>query len=137
MGGGTIVDNSALRARADELLGELNRLRSGMNDLQRKLREINATVTSQDGIVTATVGPRGQLVRLELDPKLYRQPDSKRLAATITETIQRAAAQVQDQVTAACRPYMPDAEVQAHLDLDFGGMMRRLDHELDGIDPRR
>jgi DNA-binding protein YbaB len=130
------VDNAALRARADELLGELNRLRTGMQDLQQKLRQVQASVTSDDGLVTATVGPRGQLVRLELDPRLYRRPDSKQLATTITETIQRAAAQAQAQVTAACRPYMPDAEVQAHLDLDFGGMMRRLDHELDGIDRR-
>jgi DNA-binding protein YbaB len=130
------LDNAAMRNRADELLGELNRLRSGLQDLQQRLRAANATVTSEDGLVTATVGPRGQLVSLELDPRIYRRPDSKHLASTITQTVQKAAAKVQEQVMAACRPYMPDSEVQAHLDYDFGGMMRRLDHELDGIDRR-
>lgn len=130
------MDNAALRARADELLGELNRLRSGLSGLQARLRAVNASVTSDDGMVTATVGPRGQLVSLEIDPRIYRRPDSRLLAQTITQTVQAAAARAQEQVMAACRPYFPDAEVQAHLDFDFDGMMRRLDHELGDPDAR-
>lgn len=127
------MDNASLRARADELLGELNRLRGGLSDLQSKLREVRATVTSDDGLVTVTVGPRGQVVSVELDPRLYRRPDSRLLAATITKTAQAAQAKAQEQVRALCRPFIPDADVQAHLDFDFAGMTRRLDDELGGV----
>ncbi len=125
------MDNRALQARADELMGELNRLRTGMGDLQQRLRQLTATATSSDGFVKAEVGPRGQLVRLELDPRIYRRPDSKQLAATITETIQKATADVTAQVADACKPYMGGEELQAHLNFDFDGTRRRLDSELD------
>lgn len=127
------MDNASLRGRAEELLGELNRLRGGLSDLQGKLREVRATATSDDGLVTATVGPRGQLISVELDPRLYRRPDSKQLAATISKTVQAAQAKAQEQVRALCRPFIPDPDVQAHLDFDFAGMTRRLDHELGGV----
>jgi DNA-binding protein YbaB len=131
------MDNRALRARADELMGELNRLRSGMGELQQKLRAITATAKSEDGYVTAVVGPRGQLVRLDLDPRIYRRPDSRQLAAAITDTIKRAAADAMAQVSAACKPFMPDEELQAHLQFDFEGMNRRLDSELDSLNLER
>lgn len=131
------MDNRALRARADELMGELNRLRTGMGDLQQRLRQITATTTSPDGLVKAVVGPRGDLIRLEIDPRIYRKPDSKQLATTITETIHQAAADAAAQVTEACKPYMGSDELQAHLNFDFDGVRRRLDSELDFIDRER
>lgn len=124
------MDNSGLKARADELLGELDRLRSGLGDLQQKLVAITATVTSDDGLVTATVGPKGDLLRLDLDPRLYRRPDARYLAETITRTVQAAAAKAQEQVTAACKPYMPEADVQSHLKFDLTGAMRRMENQL-------
>jgi DNA-binding protein YbaB len=127
------MDNSALKARADALLAELDHLRSGIGEMQRKLRAVTASVTSDDGMVTATVGPRGQLQSLELDPRIYRRPDAKQLAATIARTVQAAAARAQDQVADACRPYMPEADIQSHLNLDFNGVMRKLDHELGDL----
>jgi DNA-binding protein YbaB len=125
------MDNRALQARAEELKGEYARIRAGLGDLQQKLRQITATVKSEDGFVTATVGPRGQLIKLDLDPRIYRRPDSKQLAATITKTIQRATADAMAQVTEACKPFLPAEEVAAHLEGDFDGMRRRMDSELD------
>ncbi|GAA1741435.1 YbaB/EbfC family nucleoid-associated protein [Luedemannella helvata] len=128
------MDNAALRARTDELLVELDSLRKGLGDLQQTLMAVSATVTSDDGLVKATVGPRGQLMSLELDPRLYRRPDSKQLAATITRTVQAAAAKAQEQVTAALKPFMPEADIASHLNMDFAGPMRRMDHELAEVD---
>lgn len=130
-------DNRQLRARAEELMGEFNRLRTGMGELQQKLRQITATAKSDDGYVKATVGPRGQLVRLELDPRIYRRPDSKQLAATITQTINRATADAMAQVSEACKPYLPEEELQAHLQFDVDGMRRRLDSELEFLNLER
>ncbi|WP_433215096.1 YbaB/EbfC family nucleoid-associated protein [Dactylosporangium sp. CS-047395] len=124
------MDNRALRARADELLGELERMRGGMGALQQRLQAITATATSDDGLITAVVGPRGQLVRLDIDPRVYRRPDSRQLAQSITSTIQAAAAEAMAQVSAACRPFLAESDVQAHLAFDLQGMTHRLDAEL-------
>ncbi len=131
------MDNRTLRARADELLGELDRLRSGLGELQRKLREITATARSDDGYVTAVVGPRGQLIRLDIDPRIYRRPDSKQLAATITATVHEAAAAAAATMAEVCRPYLPDEDLRAHLQFDVDGMRRRLDSELDFLNLER
>ncbi len=131
------MDNRALRARADELMGELNRLRSGMGELQQKIRQITATARSEDGYVTVVVGPRGEILRLDLDPRIYRRPDSKQLAKTITETIQKAAADATAQLSEACRAFIPDEELRAHLQFDVEGMRRRLDSELDFMNLER
>ncbi|WP_433083599.1 YbaB/EbfC family nucleoid-associated protein [Dactylosporangium sp. CA-052675] len=124
------MDNRALRARADELAGELERMRSGMGTLQQKLQAITATAKSDDGFITAVVGPRGQLIRLDIDARVYRRPDSRQLAQSITKTIQAASADAMRQVTEACKPFMAESTVQAHLEFDLQGMTHKLDSEL-------
>lgn len=47
-------------------------------------------MVSEDGYVTVTVGPNGHVTKVELDPRIYRRPDSRVLPTTVTETIQRA-----------------------------------------------
>jgi len=125
------VDPRGLQAHAEELMAQFQKLREGAADLQRRLKEVTATARSQDRYVTATVGPRGQLIRLELDPRIYRDPNSRELARTITETIQRATAEAADKVAKLCRPLLPEDEVRAHLNQDLDGMFHRLDSELD------
>ncbi|MEU7870734.1 YbaB/EbfC family nucleoid-associated protein [Dactylosporangium sp. NPDC049140] len=124
------MDNRALRARADELMGELERVRGGMGTLQQKLQAITATAKSDDGFITAVVGPRGQLIRLDIDARIYRRPDSRQLAQSITKTIQAASADAMKQVTDACKPFMAESDVQAHLAFDLQGMTHKLDSEL-------
>jgi DNA-binding protein YbaB len=125
--------NQMLKARAAELMGELERLRSGLDELRRNLLSISVTVTSDDGMVTVTVGPRGQVQRLDLDPRIYRRPDARALADTILTTIQRAVAQAQERVEAVCKPYVPPEEVREHLNFDFTASMRRLDQQFGGL----
>ncbi len=129
------MDLQALRARADELTAQFENMRSGMGDLQQKLRAVTGTAASDDGLVKATVGPRGQLIRLDLDPRIYRRPNSKELAATIVDTVQRATGRALAQVEQLCAPFMPDAQLQAHMNFDFEGIFRQLDSDLpDGGD---
>ena len=124
------MDNRALRARAEELLGEFERVRGGMGALQQKLQSITATAKSDDGFITAVVGPRGQLIRLDIDARVYRRPDSRQLAQSITKTIQAASADAMQQVANACKPLMAESDVQAHLAFDLQGMTHKLDSEL-------
>jgi DNA-binding protein YbaB len=58
-----------------------------MDDLQRARRN---QARSEDRLIRAVVGPRGQLVDLELDPRIFRSPDSKTLAAAILATVREA-----------------------------------------------
>jgi DNA-binding protein YbaB len=124
------MDLSAMRARADELMLQFDRMRSGLGDLQQKLKAVAATVTSDDGFVTVTVGPRGQVVKVEFDPRIYRRPNSKELSTTVTETIRKATAKAMAEVEELCRPYVPDAQFQAYMDQDLEGIFRQLDSDL-------
>src|SRR5689334_7996979 len=101
------MDVQALRARADELMAQFERMRSGMGDLQQQIKAVKATVSSDDGLVTVTVGPRGQVTKVEFDPRIYRRPDSKALSATVTETIRRASEKAMAEVEKLLQPYVP------------------------------
>lgn len=127
------MDLEAARVRAEEMMARFERLRDGHAALQEQLLAVKATVTSDDGLVKVTVGPRGQVVDLELSPRIYRRPDSRRLAEVITTTIQRAAAEALDQVMDLTRPFVPDEKLQAYMDLDLD-RARQLDHDLLGGD---
>lgn len=82
-----------LQARLEHMLGQVRRMASDVTTTQKKMLRITATVRSADGLVTATVGPRGHLIELELDPKIYQRPNSKLLAQTILQTVREAVEQ--------------------------------------------
>lgn len=130
------MDARGLQAQAEELMAQFQKLRDGAGELQERLEKVTAKAVSEDRYVTATVGPRGQLISLELDPRIYRNPNSGALAASITSTIQRATAEAADKVAELCKPFMPEQEVRAHLNQDLDGMFHRLDSQLPGGDLR-
>jgi DNA-binding protein YbaB len=121
--------NRALRARFDEVYGQYQRLRSGMDELQQKLAALQVTAESEDGHVRATVGPRGQLVKLTLDPRIYREGDADVLGRKITETVQRATELSTDQVQRLVADYLPagSAAVDYLKDNSFATLLRRQD----------
>ena len=58
--------------------------------MQRQLMRVTGTAWSDDRMVKAVVGPRGQLIELDIDPRVYRKPNSKALAASIVATVHAA-----------------------------------------------
>jgi len=126
-------DLSGLRALAEELTGQLAKVRSGLSDMQKEMTAVTATVKSPDGYVTATVGPRGHLVRLQLDGRIYRNPDSAKLAATITETIQKATAEAAQKVQDVTSKYAPGMDVSGYLRGDVTSRLNRFDFIEDQI----
>jgi DNA-binding protein YbaB len=124
--------NRALRARFDEVYGQYERLRSGLADMQQRLATLQVTERSDDGHVTATVGPRGQLVKLELDRRIYRDNDVDALAAKITDTVRRASEAASTQVQELVGGYLPADSGAADFlkDGDFGTLLRRSDAAL-------
>jgi DNA-binding protein YbaB len=107
-----------MQTYAEQLMAEFQRTREQAAELRERLRTVTATVTSPDSLVTATVGPRGQLLRLDIDPRVYRRPNSRVLADAITTTVQRATVAAAAKVTELCQPGPPlPAE---HLDAALG-----------------
>jgi len=116
----------ALRARFNEVYGQYQRVRSGLDDLRQRLADLRVTERSDDGQVAATVGPRGQLVTLELGARVHdHSPET--LAVKITETVQRAADSATTAVQELVAGYLPagSGAVDFMADGDFGALLRR------------
>lgn len=129
--------NHALRARLDDVVGQYQRLRSGIDDVQRRLAELQVSADSEDGLIRATVGPRGQLLDLRLDRRIYRDMDAaelgRRIVATVEQAAARAATEVEELV-AGCLP-ADSGPMRFLKDNNLGTLLRRQDaimREADG-----
>jgi DNA-binding protein YbaB len=72
------------------LVQELNQTLSNMAATQKEMLTVTGTAWSDDRMIKAVVGPRGQLIELDIDPRVYRKPNSKALAASIVSTVRAA-----------------------------------------------
>lgn len=129
----SVRDLDGLRAYAEEVKGTLAKLQGGLDDMRGELNAVTATVKSPDGFVTVTVGPRGQVRKLELDARIYRKPDSGKLAATITETIQKAAVAAGQKVDEITERYAPGLDIGSHTRGDYKSRAHRFDFIADQI----
>ncbi|MCO1582067.1 YbaB/EbfC family nucleoid-associated protein [Crossiella sp. SN42] len=98
---------------------QMRQLVDAVREVRDGMREITATADSPDGLITATVGARGEVLELELNPRIFRDPDSQRLAEDIVETIQRAVEEAQRQVFDLVRDFLPAGADPETADLDF------------------
>jgi DNA-binding protein YbaB len=106
---------------------ELRHLRSGLRTVQDQLADVRATAESDDGLITATVGGRGELLTLDLDPRIYRTPDSRALATAITTTIRRARREAADRAATLTRRALSRDDDPA-----FDPLLRRLERDIKG-----
>ena len=89
------------------MVADVKRAWSGIDDTQRRLSNVTGTAWSADRMIKATVGPRGQLVELEIDPRVYRNPNSKALAADILATARIAVEDVARQTREILEENLP------------------------------
>jgi DNA-binding protein YbaB len=99
--------NAALRARFEVLLDEFERVKDNASKLQRRLHEAEGAAASKDGAVKLTVGPRGDLRTLHIDPRAYRRLSPSELATEILELSRAAARDVQAQLEQVIKPFLP------------------------------
>jgi DNA-binding protein YbaB len=97
-----------VKARVDQMMAHVRRMTHEMGDVQNKLIRITGTASSADGLITATVGPRGHLISLEIDAKIYRRPDSALLAQTIVDTVRQAIEQASEEVQKLYEEFVPE-----------------------------
>jgi len=100
-----------------------------MDDIQRiwaRVAAIEETASSHDGRVTASVGARGELCTLELDPRVYRDRDAKALAESIVDTVAEAGRRVRWRVLDEMAPLLPRTITDARADLAFEPVLHHL-----------
>ncbi|MEH0845291.1 YbaB/EbfC family nucleoid-associated protein [Micromonospora sp. CPCC 205711] len=131
--------NRALRARFAEVHGQYQRLRSGLDELQGRLAELRVTERSDDGKVTVTVGARGELISVQLDPGVYHDRDHHALGRKITTTVQRATAAATAAAQELVAGYLPagSGSVEFLRTGDFGALLGRADAVFRGEGERR
>jgi hypothetical protein len=83
-----------------EVIGDLQKTLDNAAQTRQQILDITGTAWSDDRFVKAVVGPRGQLIELEIDPRVFRTPNSKALSASILATV-RAAVEAANQKTSA------------------------------------
>ncbi|MEH1165583.1 YbaB/EbfC family nucleoid-associated protein [Micromonospora sp. CPCC 205539] len=124
--------NRELRARFDDVYGQYQQLRSGLDSLQTRLAELRVTRRSADGQVIATVGARGELITIDLDPAVYRDRDAEALSRKITETVRAAATAATTATRDLVAESMPagSGSVEFLRTGDFGALLGRADSVL-------
>jgi DNA-binding protein YbaB len=125
-------NTAGMRAYAEELEKRFRRLQEEGPKLQERARALQVTETSGDGLITATVGARGDLIRLDIDPRVYRRPDARALADEITETIKKAGAKARDQVVELFATLVPREQVDAQLGGDSNALTELLRKQMRG-----
>ena len=114
-----------------EMVGDLKRSLDNVGDAQKKLMRVTGTAWSDDRLVKAVVGPRGQLIELELDPRIYRKPNSKLLSATIVDTVRKAVEQAMAKTEEIMEESLPkDVRLSKVGDLPMADFNRTHDADL-------
>ncbi|MCY1143990.1 YbaB/EbfC family nucleoid-associated protein [Actinoplanes sp. Pm04-4] len=127
--------NRELRDRLTEVHERYARLRSDLDDLQRRLEAIRVTVVSSDGLVRVTVGPRGELIDLRLIRRATRNMDNEYVSRTIVATVHTAAEQAAERIQTLMADYLPaDSGSLRYLrDNNFGSLLGRSDEVVQDL----
>jgi DNA-binding protein YbaB len=120
------------RVQAEALRAGFERLVAQAPAIHAEALQVEVTRESWDGLVAATVGAQGELIALDLDPRVYRHPDARALADTIVETVRSATAAVRDRVVELFAPLVDEEQMRMHLDGDLEGVLDRLTQQLHG-----
>jgi DNA-binding protein YbaB len=89
------------------MVADLRKATARIPEIQREMLAVTGTAWSDDGLIKAVVGPRGHLLELEIDPRIYRTPNSAALAATIVQTVRAAVEEAGEKSRALMEQSLP------------------------------
>lgn len=89
------------------MVGDLRRAAAGIPDMQRRILQVTGVAWSDDRMIKAVVGPRGHLLELDIDPRVFRKPNSKALSAAIVATVRLAVEEATQQTRAILDDGLP------------------------------
>ena len=102
--------------QVEAMLADYRRTREQLADVHKALLAITESVTNPDGLVTATVGPQGNLINLVISDAAYQRYRAAELAREVVRTTAAAAARAAQRANATLRPVLPaDADPAALL----------------------
>jgi citrate lyase beta subunit len=78
--------------RLEQALAVYQQQLTAMSETRRKAEQIRATVTAPRRVVSATVGPRGELLELKFPTGAHKSMTPGELASTIVHTVEAARA---------------------------------------------
>jgi DNA-binding protein YbaB len=86
-----------------DMVGDIERTIGNLDSIQQRMMKLTGEAWSEDRMIRAVVGPRGEIVDLEIDARVFRKPNSRALAAAIIKAVklagEDAARQVQELLT--------------------------------------
>jgi DNA-binding protein YbaB len=104
---GEVVDLERSTTELTGRLAEYALLEKQLRAMRDNIDDIRGTGYSDDGLVTAVAGARGELLELELDPRIYRDPNATELAAKILAAANEAAAEAVREATKLAEKQLP------------------------------
>lgn len=99
--------NARLRVQLEDLLGEYDRMRDNMTTLREQLASVRGEAKTKDSLVRVTVGSRGELRALHIDPRAYRKYSPSQLAEEILELAGNAKQEVTETLESVMAPILP------------------------------
>ena len=100
--------NATLRSQVNSMLVNLERQTSALRDAQAQAQAATGRATSPDGQVTAEVNASGIATDLRLEPTAFDRTSPERLARSILQVLQQAAADARQKADAALAPLQQD-----------------------------
>lgn len=108
-------------------LAEYARLTEQVKAVRDGIDEIRGTGYSADGLATAVVDGRGELVELELDPRIFRDRDARVLAAKIVAAVHEAAEEAGREAVKFAEKLVPQHKRGDDFDPRFDPALRLLE----------
>ncbi len=96
-------------------------LKKSLTGVQRGLEDIKGNARSHDGMITATVSGRGELLELDIDSRVFRDSNGRKLSEEVLSTVRRAAKDAAVQTAELSKSLLPPG------DLAFDRVLRELD----------
>ena len=114
-----------------DLIGDLRKAIGGLSETHKKMFQVTGVAWSDDRTIKAVVGPRGHLIELDIDPRVYRKPNSKLLSATIVDTVRKAVEQAMAKTEEIMEESLPkDVRLSKVGDLPMADFNRTHDADL-------
>jgi DNA-binding protein YbaB len=104
---------SALYAEADRTMAQLKNKVAGIRAARDQAMQVTGEASAQDGSVRARVDSTGVVTALTLAPTVFERSTPEKLAQTVVATLQSAAAQAREKMSAAMVPNAPEEGMSA------------------------
>lgn len=92
------------RAAAAEMMGEFDRQRQKMHQLQETMKSVSGTGRSPLGLVTATVGSQGELTDIIFNPRDVKRARPEQLSEEVLAAVRAARADAMGKLSEVMPP---------------------------------